>query len=320
MIGYLARRLLLGISIVWAVSFASFVAFGVSFDPTYRFNVCQLSSCARQGDWIRAFYHLRDPILERYWFWLSGLFRHGFGTAPSTASFRQPGYPIGQQLWPAAQVTAELLGAALVLTVVLSVLVGVVSARFSGSPLDGLLRLLAYVAWSLPAFLVGVLLLRGLGGVHWFNLGHVDGGFGGWLRWISLPALTLSLGLVGLYSRYIRSGMLVELRQPYAMVARAKGLRERRVLLRHALRNSLAPVVSVLSLDLSAAVGLALATEYVYDMPGLARYFIGSLTAADPFVLTAILVVIAVVVAAASFLADIAIGWLDPRLRIARPG
>lgn len=323
MIGYIARRFLLAVSMVWAVSFGAFVLFGLSFDPTWGYNLCLTSQCKIQRAAIVAAYHLHAPILYRYWLWLTGVFQHGFGTAPSTASVTaasvHPGPPIGSALWPAARVTAELLGSALVLTAVLSVVVGVLAARFSGSPLDWLLRLLTYVLWSMPAFLVGALLVRGLGGVHWFNFGHVDGGFGGWLRWMSLPALTLSLALVGLQARYIRSGMIDELGRPYAVVARAKGLRERRVLLRHALPNSLPPVISLLALELSAVVGAALAIEYVYRMPGLAAYFFGSMNASDPFVLTAILVVIATVVATASFLADVAIGWLDPRVRIAAP-
>ena len=317
MIGYVLRRLVLAVSMVWAVSFGTFVAFGLSFDPTYEYNLCTTEECARERREVIAIYHLHDPILERYRLWLVGLFRHGFGTAPSSWTPGSGGRPIGPQLWPAARVTAELLGSALVLTVVLSIVVGVVAARLSGSPLDWLLRLLAYVSWSLPTFLVGVLAVRGLGGVAWFNFGYAEKGFGGWLRWISLPASTLSLGLVGVYSRYIRSGMLVELRQPYAVVARAKGLRESRVVLRHALRNSLAPFVSLLSLELASVVGAALATEYVFHLPGLAVFFLGSLGSADPFVLTAILVVIGAVVAAASFLADLAVGRLDPRVRAA---
>jgi peptide/nickel transport system permease protein len=317
-IGYLLRRFLLAVSMVWAVSFGAFVIFGLAFDPTWQYNLC-LPGCGEQRAKIIAAYHLHAPILYRYWLWLTGLFVHGFGTAPSSASAGNLGVSIGPALWPAARITAELLASALVLTTLLSVFVGVLAAWLSGSALDWTLRLLTYVLWSMPAFLVGALLLRGLGGVHWFNFGHVDGGIGGWLRWMFLPALTLSLALVGLHSRYIRSGMITELGQPYAVVARAKGLRERRVLLRHALPNTLAPVISLLALELSAVVGAALAIEYVYDMPGLARYFFGSLNAADPFVLTAILVVIATVVATANFLADIAIGWLDPRVRIAAP-
>ena len=321
MIGYVARRFLLAVSMVWAVSFGAFVTFGLSFDPTSSYNLCLTGLCKVQRAEIVAAYHLHAPIVYRYWLWLTGFFQHGFGTAPSSATPGHPvtGNPIGSELWPAVRVTAGLLGFALVLTVVLSILVGVLAARFSGSTLDWLLRLLTYVLWSMPAFLVGALLVRGSGGVHWFNYGHADGGVGGWLRWMLLPALTLSLALVGLQARYIRSGILVELGQPYAVAARGKGLPESRVLLRHALPNALAPVISLLALELSAVVGAALAVEYVYQLPGLASYFFSSLNSADPFVLTAILVVIAALVATANFLADVAIGWLDPRVRIAAP-
>jgi peptide/nickel transport system permease protein len=167
----------------------------------------------------------------------------------------------------------------------------------------------------MPTFLIGVLLIRSLGPTHWFDIGLRGSGFVNWLRWISLPSLALALGLVGLYSRYIRSAMLVALRQPYSTVARGKGLGERRVLLHHALRNSLIPFVSLLSLELGAVVGASLATDYVFNMGGLAALFLHSIGQADPFVLTAILVVIAGVVAVFVFLGDLAIGWLDPRAR-----
>jgi peptide/nickel transport system permease protein len=317
MISYLLRRLALAVSMIWAVSFASFVAFGLSFDPTFGYNLCGTEDCRLQRLQLIREYHLHDPILSRYSRWLAELPSHGFGTAVTGFYGVGDGKHIGTALWPALWVSLQLLGAALVLVVLLSVFVGAVSARLAGTPLDWLLRLLAYVTWSLPAFLVGVLLIHGLGGTGWFDIGGPHPGFGGWLRWIALPAISLSLGFVGLYGRYIRSAMLVSLRQPYADVARGKGLRESRVVLRHALRNSLIPFTSVLTLDLAAVVGATLAIDYVFHMNGLAVFFFQSLGNADPFVLTAVLVTIGGVVAAASFLGDLVVGWLDPRIRVA---
>ena len=317
MIAYVARRLLLAVSMVWAVSFGAFAAFGLSFDPTYQFNLCPSPECAARRAQIVAAFHLHDQILVRYWYWFSGLFSHGFGKSP--AQFYPGGITgddIGPPLWHAAGISAQLIAVSLVLVVVASAVVGVVAARFAGSPLDWLVRLLAYVAWSTPTFLVGVLLVRWLGPTQWFWIGRAGPGVTGWLRWIALPSITLALGLVGLYSRYIRSAMLVSLRQPYADVARGKGVSERRVVVRHALRNSLVPFVSVLTLDLAAVVGASMATDYVFGMGGLADLFLHSIGGADPFVLTAILVVIAVVVSSCVFLADLAVGWLDPRARL----
>lgn len=318
MLAYVVRRLLLALSMVWGVSFGAFVAFGLSFNPAYPYNLCTDAACRAQWQQVIDHFHLRDPILQRYWLWLSGLVGHGFGASVQDPRFGEGSRPIGPDLWHATWVTAQLLGVSLLLVVVLSVLVGVVSARLAGSPLDWTLRLLAYVAWSIPTFLVGVLLFRWLAPHAWFNAAHVDHGFLGWLRWMTLPAITLALGLVGLYSRYVRSAMLTALRQPYATVARGKGLSERRVTLRHALRNSLIPFVSVLTLDLAAIVGASLATDYVFGLGGLAAFFLHSVGQADPFVMTAVLVVIAAVVAVFMLLSDLAVGWLDPRAQVVR--
>jgi peptide/nickel transport system permease protein len=109
---------------------------------------------------------------------------------------------------------------------------------------------------------------------------------------------------------------MTELRQPYAVVARSKGLSDSRVAYRHALRNALVPVVGVLSLDITAIVGASLAADYVFQMGGLASLFVDSIKDADPFGMTAIIVVIGAVVALFTFLTDLALGWLDPRLRV----
>jgi len=316
MIRYALRRLAYAVSMVWGVSFGAFVAFGLSFDPTYSYNLCQDAPCREAHKELINRFHLHDPILERYWYWLSGLFRHGFGRSVLGDFGNGSGYDIGSAVWHATWVTAQLLAVSLVLVVVAGVGVGVVSARRAGSPLDWLVRLCAYVVWSIPTFLVGVILLHALGPSHWFDIGERESGLVGWIRWITLPAIALSVGLIGLYSRYIRSSMLVSLRQPYADVARGKGLPERQVVYRHALRNSLIPFVSVLTLDLAAVVGASLATDYVFNLGGLADLFLHSIGQADPFVLTAILVVIAALVAVFMLLGDLAAGWLDPRARI----
>jgi glutathione transport system permease protein len=314
MVAYAARRVVLAVSIVWAISFGAFVSFGLSFDPTYPLILGGRNDPQRLM--LVSRFHLHDPILVRYWMWLKGLFTHGFGETVMGRFGFGNGYGIGHAVWSAASVTTQLIAASLVLVVLGSVLVGVIGARWPGTPLDGGLRLLAYGAWSMPTFLVGVLLARWLGPTGWFYGGRPGGGFVHWLRTMALPAITLSVGLIGVYSRYIRSAMLVSLHQPYAVVARAKGLSERRIVVRHALRNSLIPFVSVLSLEFGAVVGASLATDYVFGMGGLAYLFLQSLSQADPFAMTAILVVIGGIVAVFVLLADLAVGWLDPRARV----
>ena len=165
---------------------------------------------------------------------------------------------------------------------------------------------------------MGVIFIRILLPTGWLNLGHLDKGFGGWLRWVLPPAIALALGLIGLYGRYIRTEMLDSLSQPYADVARGKGLTEQQVASRHALRNSLIPVIGVASLEFTAIIGASLAIDYVFQLNGLAALFLRSASELDPFLLTAILVVIAGVVACGTFVADAILGSLDPRIRSPR--
>ena len=316
MIAYALRRFALAVSLVWAVSFIAFVSFGLSFNPFYSLNLCG-DSCKLQRDALAARFHLHDPILERYWIWFTGLFRHGFGSAAITSYGGRTIDAIDPPLWRAAGVTAQLMATSLVLTVLFSVLIGVVSARRPGSAVDVVLRFLAYLTWSMPTFLTGVLLLKWLVPLQWFRFGPPGGGFVLWVRTMALPAITLSLGLVGLYSRYLRTAMLSELHRPYAVVARSKGLTESRVTYKHVLRNSLVPFVSVLSLDVSAIVGASLAADWIFFRgAGLAGFFLASLGRADPFVLTAVVVVVAIVVAVFMLLSDLVVGWLDPRARV----
>jgi peptide/nickel transport system permease protein len=146
------------------------------------------------------------------------------------------------------------------------------------------------------------------------------------LRFLVLPSLALAVAFVGLHSRYLRSSLVVSLGSQYATTARAKGLSERRVVLRHALRNSLGVFLSVLLLDFGAIVGAALAVDYVFKLNGLGLLFLNEIGALgsqsgdgpkflDPYAVQGLLTVLAVIVAVASLLAELVVLWLDPRAR-----
>jgi peptide/nickel transport system permease protein len=332
---YLARRVLLAVTALFAVSFAAFVTFGLSFDPTYPMRI---DPDQRPRHVVLRVYHLSDPILERYWLWLKGFFTHGFGSTvslsvdlfPSPGHITSPGQPIGPALLHGAGITLQLVAYALVLTVIGSVAVGTYSARHPYVRFD-VPRFVTYIAASMPTFLIAYLLRRALAGkvtstivagqVHvsnssFFKVGAPTGGILDWLQHMTLPAFALAIGLTGIYARYIRTAMLVSLGEQYTTVARAKGLPERRVVLRHALRNSLVPVASLLSLELGAVVGASLAADAVFGLGGLAQAFLTGLAAADPFQMTALVVVAAGVVAIFLVVSDVFIGLLDPRIRL----
>jgi ABC-type dipeptide/oligopeptide/nickel transport system permease component len=328
---YALRRLVLSVSVVVAVSCAAFVGFGLSLDPSYP-----LYARPREQAIVRAYYHLRDPILSRYARWFVGFLHHGFGTTVSTdvggvpPRLRTLGEPIGHQLVHAALISAVLITFALVLVAVGSAAIGVFAAQRRRYRTDVGVRALAYLGTAVPTFLVGDLLVRAIApnitgkyvGSHfvisstngWFLLGPPTGGVIDWLRHLFLPAVALALGLTGVYARYVRSAMAVELARPYVTVARAKGLPERRVLVRHALRNSLVPVTALMTLELGAIVGASIAADGVFGTGGLASVFLGALGHADPFELTAIVVMSAVVVSGFMFVGDLVVGLLDPRV------
>jgi peptide/nickel transport system permease protein len=335
MTGYLLRRLGLTLLVLVTVSFIAFCGFGVSLDPS---SPLRLSPDQRPRHAVVAYYHLDDPILSRYWRWAKSLPKHGFGAPVSTNVQDQkviPSPPMWPDLSHAVWISAQLIAFALVLVVLGSVALGIFSARRPRSVADGAVRLLTYVSWSIPTFLIAFLLRRWIlsgqsvssfvygpnaastNGKHIFLIGPPTAGVADWFQHMTLPAVALALGLVGVYARYIRSAMLTSLAQPYAVVARAKGLSEGRVVRRHALRNSLIPFVSALSLEIGAVVGASLAVDWVFGLGGLASFTIRSLGQADPFQMTAVVLVLAAIVMLFVTLSDLVVGWLDPRARIA---
>ena len=335
MVVYLARRVLLAVSALFAVSFIAFLTFGLSFDPSYPLV---LDPDQRPRRLVIRVYHLHDPILTRYWLWLKSLFTHGFGSTvslsvdmfPSPGHISSPGQPIGPALLHGAGITLQLVAYALVLTVIGSAAVGTYSARHPYVGVD-VPRFVTYIAASMPTFLIAYLLRRALarhvsatvvaGQLHIsnsgvFKVGPPTGGLVDWLQHMTLPAFALAIGLTGIYARYIRTAMIVTLGEQYTTVARAKGLPERRVLVRHALRSSIVPVASLLSLELGVIVGASLAVDAVFNLGGLAQAFLSGLAAADPFQLTALVVVAAGVVAIFLVVSDVLVGLLDPRIRV----
>ncbi|MES1246887.1 MAG: ABC transporter permease [Actinomycetota bacterium] len=336
MTSYLVRRLGLTVLVLLTVSFVAFCSFGVSLDPS---SPLRLSPDQRPRHAVVAYYHLNDPILSRYARWARNFVHHGFGKQVSTEVHDGKVVPAATGIWPdlshAVWISFQLVGFALLLTVVLSVALGVFSARRPGSAADGVVRFLTYASWSIPTFLVAFFLKKWVlsgqsvssftygpqsastNGGHPFLIGPPTGGFVDWFQHMTLPALALALGLIGVYARYVRSAMLVSLAQPYAAVARAKGLSEWRIVRVHLLRNSLIPFVSALSLEIGAVVGASLAADYVFGLGGLASFTIRSLGQSDPFLMTAVVLVLAAIVMLFVTLSDVVIGWLDPRARLA---
>lgn len=326
MLATAAKRVLLTVALFAAFSFVTFCFFAYTLLPL-------------KG----------HPAVHEYWVWLSGLFTGRSFESLISIQYRSTA---GTSLWPivlpALAHTAVLLGVAMVLVVVVSIAVSYASARLRGSPLDLLLRV-AYIGWAIPVYLLGMLVqlavsaIGGSRGIGPFPLAGWPGscpaaiglnagvispcpaaGSGltlvlHVLAHIALPAATLAAGFVGLHGRYLRSELLEQLDAPYIATARMKGLSERRVILRHALRNSLATFVSALFSDFGVVFGAALAVDWVFQLNGLGSLLLHELPQtfgpADIYAIELILVITGGIVLVSSMVADVTVVALDPRMR-----
>lgn len=229
------------------------------------------------------------------------------------------GQPVSDAIRSRLGASALLAGAALALAAALGVLLGVIAASRRGGIADGAISVVSLLGYSVPVFWLGQLLVALFAvRLHWLPAGGMRSaeGASGVLdvaRHLLLPAGCLSLLLVALVVRVTRAAMIDALGQDYAVVARAKGLPERRVLFKHALRNALRPVVTVLTGYLGLVLTGAVLVETVFVWPGLGRLLYDSVLARDTPMLTGILIFSATLVVLANVLADILYRLLDPR-------
>jgi len=256
-------------------------------------------------DELRAKWRLNDPLPVQYAAYIGGLVRGDFGRSITTST------PILPELTERFLRTLELAVAGILVSIVIGGAAGIVSAVRRSSLIDYAATALALTGISTPIFWSGLLLIL----LFSVRLEWLPAGGSGTLRHLVLPALSLGLFGAGVLARQTRSGMLEVLGQDFVRTARAKGLPERVVVVKHALKNALIPVVTVLGDQFGRLLGGAILTETVFAWPGMGRYLIESISQRDyPAVQGAILVFAAVVVII-NLLVDLSYGMLDPRVR-----
>jgi ABC-type dipeptide/oligopeptide/nickel transport system permease component len=256
-------------------------------------------------DELRAKWRLDDPLPVQYATYVGGLVRGDFGRSIATST------PILPELVERFLRTLELAVAGILIAMVIGGAAGIVSAVRRSSLVDYVATTLALAGISTPIFWSGLLLIL----LFSVRLEWLPAGGTGTLRHLVLPALSLGLFGAGVLARQTRSGMLEVLGQDFVRTARAKGLPERSVVVKHTLKNALIPVVTVLGDQFGRLLGGAILTETVFAWPGMGRYLIESIAQRDyPAVQGAILVFAAAVVII-NMLVDLSYGMLDPRLR-----
>ncbi len=311
---YILRRLLQAVPLLLVISI---VLFGllhlIPGGPVELAFSPRLAPAARHS--IVVALGLDQPLPVQYARWLWAALHLDFG-----ATYRD-GQPVIAAIGERIPATLELLGTAFVLALALAIPVGVVAAVRRNTLVDHLITILSYLGISMPLFwFAEVLILLFALRLGWFPTGGdategVPPTFLDGLRHLVLPAVVLALFFVASWSRYLRSSMIEVLRQLYLRTARAKGVPGWRVVTRHALRNALGPLVTVVALDVGSIFGGAVVSETIFAWPGLGRLFFDSLSTRDYPVLIAMLMLSAATVVACNLVADVLYALLDPRVR-----
>ncbi|MBO0834535.1 MAG: ABC transporter permease, partial [Actinobacteria bacterium] len=327
MAAYILRRLGAGILVLVVGLFFLYILVSLSGNPLANLLSNPRISPATINA-ARIELHLNEPLLSRYWTWVTGLLHGNFGTSTL-------GQPVAQQIWPRMWVTLQLVIPAVIISVLLGIGLGVTSAVRQYSVLDHVSTAFAYFFFATPVFVVGILLKdflavkldNAVGHTVLYTVGQNSPGTTGvWsiftdaLAHSVLPILTLVLITYASWSRYQRASMLDVLNADYVRLARAKGLARRRVLYVHALRNAMIPVTTIIAVDFATILGGTLITEIVFGWEGMGRWLyealVGPVTP-DVNVVMAYLVVVATLFVIFNLIADILYGVLDPRIRLA---
>jgi peptide/nickel transport system permease protein len=311
------RRLLSAIPVLWGVTFLTFLVMNLLPGDAAQ----QLLGANATPAEVRALeikLHLNEPFWVRYWHWLSSTLTGHLGD--SLTSSQSVTSILGQRL----PVSVELLAYAFVLSIGVAVPVAVLAARRPGGLVDRLSMLISMAGLSIAPFVLALLLvlvfaveLRVLPAIGFIS---VSQSVGGNIRSLTLPALSIGFPLACVYTRLLRSDLVEQMQsEDYVVTARAKGVPPWQVLVRHALRNSLFGLVTLIGLNLGTLIGALVIIEPIFSLPGVGQVLFQSINDRDILVVEAVVLLFAFVVVIANMLTDLLYAVLDPRIRYGRP-
>jgi peptide/nickel transport system permease protein len=318
MLRYIIRRLLISIPVFFGITAIAFAALAAApGDPIYAMVDPQaLQQMTPEAvDNLRHQYGLDQPAPIRYVKWVRELASGNLGYSISSRR------SIEAELSGRLGATLQLMGTALAIGILVGIPLGMISATKQYSKLDYALTVWAFGMIAMPPFFLGLILIY-VFGVH-FGVLPTGGrstlgehpNFVDTVKHMVMPATVLGLGFAAPIMRYVRSSMLEVLRQDYLTTARAKGLAETPVLVRHAARNAILPVVTVIGLHLPELVAGAVITEQVFQWPGMGQMAVKAATSRDPSLMQGVVLVVGVAVLVSNLVVDIVYTILDPRIR-----
>lgn len=315
---YIIRRLLMAVVILFIVTLIVFFAMRLlPGDPLIIFLGQQAGSgttiTEKELEVLRHEYGLDRPIVIQYVNWLTGIFQGNLGTSihyhEKVSKLMLERFPVTLQLGLVAYVIGNSLG----------ILLGLLAAIRRGTWIDTVTTAFANIGITIPVFWLGLLLMYAFGlKLGWLPIAGFTSPFENF--WLSLkqmvmPCICLSITGLAFIARQTRSSMLEVIKQDYIRTAWSKGLKERVIIMRHALKNSLIPVITLLGIGIGIVFGGSVLVETVFAIPGVGRLLVTSVFAQDYVVVQSGTLVISTIIILANLIVDISYGWLDPRIR-----
>jgi ABC-type dipeptide/oligopeptide/nickel transport system permease component len=305
MVRYAATKVLWGIVVILGTATVAFIVLRiVPGDPiTLLLNGTPVAPAVAHA--IKAQFHLNDPLIEQYFLYLGGLFKGNLGIS------MENGQNVAPQIFSVLPTTLELVGAATLIGVVVGTASGLVASWTRWRWLDRLLSASSVFLASIPAFYAGLLLLT----LFSFTLGWFPAAGDNGFKSLVLPAVTLSLTVIAIIAQMVRDGMREVMLEPYIFAARAKGLSESAVRLRHALRNAVGPALTAVGVTLGSLVTGAVVIEQVFARQGVGQLAINAITHRDFPVVQGVVLVVAFAYVVVNILVEVLHAYLDPRIR-----
>ena len=308
LISYVVRKVLLAIPVVFLATLIVFLMVYLTGDPIVALAPPHAGPDELAA--LRAKYGFDQPIYVQYGIFLWDLVHGDLGISVGRATLN---LDVGALILQKLPNTLELMGIGLAISYGIGIPLGIVSALRQNRILDRLVMVFTLVAYSMPSFWLGILFLM------FFNvyLGWLpaEGTVGGFAS-IILPAMTLGIGNAALTTRMMRSSMLEVIRQDYITQLRSRGLPEREVIFKHALKNAILPVITVIGLDIGWFVAGAVVVETVFSWPGIGMLITRAIANSDFPLVRGCVLVLAIFVILGSLMADLAYAYVDPRVRL----
>jgi peptide/nickel transport system permease protein len=314
MLTYLVKRLIVSLVVLLGIALGTFLMIHlIPGDPAkIQLGIHATPEAVEQ---LHHEWGLDRSWPEQFWLYLGNIVTFNFGQSTAFSS------GVGELVVDRVGPTALLLGYGIVISLVIGVPLAIVAALRQGGWIDNAIRILTTFTFAMPPFWLGLMLALLLGfELKWFPVSGYESGVGGFFRTLTVPALTIGLGLLVVVVRNLRANLVTVLHSEYIEAARARGYGELRVVAKHAMRNSIIGTITILASLFGFLVGLLVLVESVFQIPGAGTLLVQAVAKRDYQLVQTLVFLSGAVVVIIGFLADVAYAWLDPRIRLAGRG